>query len=851
MGRSYRSASRATITVVALVVSSTRAANARDPFSGPRSLALRAPPSDAVIADLDGDGRSEIVIAHASLASLSVLRAGSGDAAGASRIDDVGLGPLVVRAADLDGNIDGDRDVDLVVATEGGELIVLCGDGAGGFSPTWRGSAPPGTDSLLAGDFDRDGDLDLVTWSARRSVTPRVFLREPAGEYRGLAPIAASGRVEEIAATSGREADAGSLVIYESSLDGSRLVRRSLYVDGAGAIGEFARADLSLASPIAAFATFATSDAGRDGAVDAVWIDASGAVLLARADGDALVAREITRFADGEPFVEWTRAVDLDADGELELALLVDVDGLWRLRLVPLSGREGGAARDVPASLERPTGLVFGDIDGDGALDALVLRERFAALSWLRARAPGEFGEWSAWRFDVPVEKLVVGDFVEGGDELPDLMLGADWMFVAMGNDGVREFFGFATSALPRTADGGIPVAYGDLVAADIDGDGPHEIVLSVSFPVGVGGTQERYVGFAPIDREGRVIDPGPVHWFCDALLPVTIDLEQDGRDEVGVVERSLSLLTLFSVGAGGVLQSVAPSYLLPEFAYSLAAAADVDGDDRPEILLATDSSVEILSVDERGDVAPLWSLAPVGPAVRALAVGDVDGDGERDVVVAERDRVLVFVEGSDVDPLVLDPLVLDAPAAIASLAVRDVDGDGNDDIVALAGAPSALLVWTELAGAVRGDDPGARVPLAFAAGAVARAFVLEDLDGDGRLDAATVDPIAQSLVVLWGDPAQAAAARFRRGDADDDGQASLADAVRVLALLFLAGEPLACEDAGDADDSGALEINDAIFLLNYLFLGGESPPLPGPNACGPDPTSDDRLACEGVLACG
>jgi len=842
MGRSYRSASRATVTVVAFAANVPFAAIAADPFSGPRSPALRAPPSDAIVADLDGDGRSEIVVAHASLGSLSVLRPGSHDAAGDSRIDDVGLGPVVVRAADLDGDLDGDRYLDLVVATEGGELIVLSGDGAGGFSPTWRGSAPPGSDSLLTADFDRDGDLDLVTWSARRSVTPRVFLREPTGEFRGLAPIVVSGRVEEIAATSGREAASASLVVYESSLDGSRLVRRSLRVDEVGAIAETARIELALASPIAALAAFATSDAGRDGVVDAAWIDASGAVLLAGAEGDVLVAREIARLADGEPFVEWTRAVDLDADGDLELALLVDVDGLWRLRLVPLSGREGGAARDVPASLERPTGLVFGDIDGDGALDALVLRERFAALSWLRARAPGEFGEWSAWRFDVPVEELVVGDFVEGGDDLPDLMLGAGGTFVAAANDGVRGFREAATSVLSKSVPG-FTLSYG-MDAADLDGDGRDEMVLMVSLPASPA-SAESCLQFLSVDADGTLRDFGLRYCFPDPVVLVPNDLDQDGRDELAVFQKRLSWLTFFGFGDGGILQSVTPPFIAP-WPVETIAAADVDGDERPEILLATDSSVEILSVDERGDVARFSSLAPVGPAVRALAVGDVDGDGERDVVVAERGRVLVFVEGSDVDPLVLD-----APAAIASLAVRDVDGDGNDDIVALAGTPSALLVWSDLAGAVRGDDPGARVPLAFAAGAVARAFVLEDLDGDGRLDAATVDPIAQSLVVLWGEPAQAAAARFRRGDADDDGRASLADAVRILGHLFLAEAPLACADAGDTDDSGTLEINDAIYLLEYLFLGGESPPPPGPSACGPDPTSEDRLACEGVLACG
>ena len=79
----------------------------------------------------------------------------------------------------------------------------------------------------------------------------------------------------------------------------------------------------------------------------------------------------------------------------------------------------------------------------------------------------------------------------------------------------------------------------------------------------------------------------------------------------------------------------------------------------------------------------------------------------------------------------------------------------------------------------------------------------------------------------------------FRRGDADASSTANLADAVQILAMLFIPGsDVVGCEDAADCNDDGTLNITDAVLLLDYLFVTGT--PLPEPvGACGGDPTAD------------
>src|SRR5512143_3042377 len=71
------------------------------------------------------------------------------------------LSPLGVAAADIDG----DGKIDLVVANNDGDSVsVLWGDGIGGFldsgAPFPTGVAPF---AVAVGDFNHDGKLDIVT----------------------------------------------------------------------------------------------------------------------------------------------------------------------------------------------------------------------------------------------------------------------------------------------------------------------------------------------------------------------------------------------------------------------------------------------------------------------------------------------------------------------------------------------------------------------------------------------------------------------------------------------------------------------------------------------------------------
>lgn len=146
--------------------------------------------------------------------------------------------------------------------------------------------------------------------------------------------------------------------------------------------------------------------------------------------------------------------------------------------------------------------------------------------------------------------------------------------------------------------------------------------------------------------------------------------------------------------------------------------------------------------------------------AGEAVAVVDVDGDGRRDVVAAGTGvgafTVYRNATGApgDLDPGSFAPGVgFGAPALYPRIAVGDVDGDGRPEVVVAGALNSYLQVFrnTGSAGAVAFDAP---VTLVRAAGPglppIARADVaLGDVDGDGRVDVLAADPGSAELALF------------------------------------------------------------------------------------------------------
>jgi hypothetical protein len=129
---------------------------------------VAAGPNGGAIADLNGDGRPDVVVANHNAHAVSVfLNQGaftftSGDIALDAQANDVAI-----------ADVNHDGKMDLLVATSQGSpedlfyvfgfVYVLLGNGNGTFAPPVKYFTAPGAWQLVVGDFDRDGILDVAT----------------------------------------------------------------------------------------------------------------------------------------------------------------------------------------------------------------------------------------------------------------------------------------------------------------------------------------------------------------------------------------------------------------------------------------------------------------------------------------------------------------------------------------------------------------------------------------------------------------------------------------------------------------------------------------------------------------
>jgi hypothetical protein len=174
---------------------------------------------------------------------------------------------------------------------------------------------------------------------------------------------------------------------------------------------------------------------------------------------------------------------------------------------------------------------------------------------------------------------------------------------------------------------------------------------------------------------------------------------------------------------------------------------ADLDGDGWPDLATADlgTNTVTVLRNDGQGGFASHTSYSVgVGLHPSSLAVGDLDGDGHPDLVVANVDSntVAVFLaDGQGGFENAVNHAAFSTPIAVA---IADVDGDGHLDVVVANRQIASISV-------LHGDGHGGlSLPTSFGVGQAPSSLAMSDFDGDGRPDVVTAG--SSSLTVLLND---------------------------------------------------------------------------------------------------
>jgi hypothetical protein len=148
--------------------------NGNGTFKTPVNYTAGLQPDGVTAADLNGDGTLDLAVANAGSNSVSIFL-GNGDGTFQGPVNySVGSQPGAVIAADLNG----DGSLDLAVANvanyRSSSVSVLLGTGNGTFQAAENYDANlSGALSIAAGDFNRDGKIDVAT-SGRFAVSVRL-----------------------------------------------------------------------------------------------------------------------------------------------------------------------------------------------------------------------------------------------------------------------------------------------------------------------------------------------------------------------------------------------------------------------------------------------------------------------------------------------------------------------------------------------------------------------------------------------------------------------------------------------------------------------------------------------------
>ncbi len=607
-----------------------------------------------VLGDLDGDGDLDIVAANNGGPFVTYFNDGSG------RFPITSTFGSSINAALALGDMDGDGDLDLLTAESAGPNFIHFNDGSGYFTLS-RPFGPGGdlTSAIAVGDMDGDGDLDVVV--ANAGMTNALYLNDgggrlqPAAEFGGdiaATPALARG---DLAADGDREVAVGN--------DGEQ--NRVYLNDGTGrlptALDFGFGADRTMALLLADLdddgdLDIAAGNRGMDGEQNVIYLN----------DGSGQFDRPATRryFGTGSHAVVAVGVADINNDGELDIVaaengarsvVYINQGGFFYTDTT--SSTVNCAAPNVRCfgpTTNTVSCMTLGDFDNDQHLDVAFGLDQGGQNAIYFYDGPDDFSTVRYFGGQNTVA-LDAADMDNDGDL--DLIVGnmGEYNVVYL-NDGQGNFYNGAPvldcASLPPNARcvGSSFGATTALAVGDVDGDGDMDIA------VGNWGEQNAVYlndGLANFEYYTDTVDCASPRVWC-----------------FGPGDDRTTALALGDMNGDGSLDLVAGNYgeqnhvhlndgtgfaETRDFGFGLdntngVAVGDMDGDGGLDIVTANDNLGTWNSVfindgtGQFGWTAPRRTFGRPIDSSRALALGDVDGDGTLDIILSNYFQQVIYV---------------------------------------------------------------------------------------------------------------------------------------------------------------------------------------------------------------
>jgi hypothetical protein len=693
-------------------------------FSVKRDFATGTGPVSVAVGDLNRDGKLDLIVANFNSNNVSVLLNTTAPGAAMSSFADkhdvaTSEGPIYVTTGDLNG--DGKLDLavaNLVVNTVSVLLNTAApGAAAPSFAPKQDFATGNSPVSVALGDLNSDDKLDLAVANFNfDNVSVLLNTTAPGGATSSFSEIQDFATGE------------GPSFVTMGDLNG----------DG--------RLDLAVAN---------------------FFLNTVSVLLNTTARGGNTASFTANReFATGTGPIFVTMG-DVDSDGKLDLAVAnFNSDNVSVLlnTTVPGAVAPSFAAKQNFATGDAPLFLEVDDLNGDGKLDLSVANLDSSTVSVLLnttelvASTPG-FAAKQDFDTGPNPRSVAVGDLNRDGKiDLAVANLGSNSISVLLNTtapgDSVSTFAGkkdFATGANP------VSVTVGDL-----NGDGNLDLAVaninsnSISVLLNTTAPGAGTPSFAA--KQDFISADGP-------LFVTTSDLNGDGKLDLVVANLISSVSVLLNNTAPGATTVAFGGR--QDFATGdgprFVSAGDLNGDGKLDLAVANFNSNNVavlLNTTAPGAAAISFaSIHDFPTEVRPLSVSvaDLNGDGKLDLAVANVASISVSVLLNTTAPGATTPSFsprqdFTTGFSPTSIAAGNLNGDGQPDlVVANSGSDNVSVL-------VNATDPGAGTPSFatkqdFDTGNSPVSVAVGDLNGDGKLDLAVANVDADTVSVLLNGP--------------------------------------------------------------------------------------------------
>ena len=268
-----------------------------------------------------------------------------------------------------------------------------------------------------------------------------------------------------------------------------------------------------------------------------------------------------------------------------------------------------------------------------------------------------------------------------------------------LGDDGNDGDIDFNTGAPISEDDGATSVT-----SLDIDNDGTADGIVFAAQAV------DR-VAFSLFDN-GSFETQQNFDSIASARAAITADLNGDGFDDIVAAAFGSASIVWFENNGDGTI-STTPNTVVdltaiePNFNPNALFAADLDGDNDLDLAVSArnaqgDGALGIVLNDGSGNFPGNAASFATEPNIPTdVSGGDLDGDGDVDIVVASSESDELIVYQNNGDGTFADGQTLNTPnsESVYSVEVADLEGDGDLDIISASSVSGDVSVFENLGG--------------------------------------------------------------------------------------------------------------------------------------------------------